>query len=157
MVGLARLWQRMSHPQAQNPDLTRLLQKSQTATAKLRYTFFSLDASTEFYNNARARLDDNTLRISAIGAMIAPDSLSLAVLEAPRGSREAPQGRKWQMAVQKDNIYLMRDEYNGDVISKEKFLAFDDARLYTEAGIPQVNALIDLSLQKGILHDEGEE
>ncbi len=132
-----------------SPDLTHLLQKSQTVMAKLHSATFRLGTATEFYDNAGTRLNDKTLIINAMGGMIAPDLSSLRILETSTGLK---QRMVFGTLIQKDNVYVSRE--NGyDVISKEKFLAFDDARLYIEAGMPQVSALIDLSLQKGTLHD----
>jgi hypothetical protein len=93
--------------------------------------------------------------ISGTGEVTAPDQsrLDLNGKPVPAGSG----GSSFHRIVNKDNVYLSGQYTPEDGwyrISKENLLASKNGADYLQVGMPQVSAMIDLSLRKGILSEE---
>jgi hypothetical protein len=152
-------------------DAAQVLKKSQMAMAHLRSVRFDLDSLTQTYQTPGGVPTKVPAALSGVlqplpggvggwevkgsGVVTAPDQsrLDLHGKPVPAGSG----GTSFHRIVNKDNVYLS-GQYTPDDgwyrISKENLLASKNGADYLQVGMPQVSAMIDLSLRKGILSED---
>jgi hypothetical protein len=157
-------------------DATQVLKKSQMAMAHLRFVRFDLDSLTQTYRipgNVPTKVPaalSGVLQprasglggweIKGSGVVTAPDQSRLDLHGSPVPAGSGGSSFYRILIVNKDNVYLSGQSPDDGWyrISKENLLAsavngFTGAD-YLRVGMPQVSAMIDLSLHKGILSEE---